>query len=135
MARTASFRDLIAWQKAMSLVEQCYALAGAFPKSEAFVLSAQLRRAAVSIPSNIAEGQRLSHRAFRSYLRIALASEAELQTHLELAARLRLAGPEILTATMKQCEEVARIMRGLLESIPKRSGSRKGIRPADGTEW
>jgi hypothetical protein len=55
MAKTSSFRDLFAWQKAMSLVEECYALANAFPKSEQFALSAQLRRAAVSIPSNIAE--------------------------------------------------------------------------------
>ena len=119
MAKTSSFRDLIAWQKAMILVEECYALANAFPKSEQFALSAQLRRAAVSIPSNIAEGQRLSRRAFRSHLRIALASEAELQTHLELAGRLGLAREEALTATMAQSEEVARIMRGLLASIPK----------------
>ena len=73
MAKNSSFRDLIAWQKAMTLVEQCYSLVSEFPRSERFELGAQLRRTAVSIPSNIAEGQRLSRRAFRSHLRIALA--------------------------------------------------------------
>src|SRR6478672_1137541 len=111
MAKTASFRDLIAWQKAMALAEQCYSLANEFPQSHRFELGAQLRRAAVSIPSNIAEGQRLSRRAFRSHLRIALASEAELQTQLEWAGRLGLAAADVLAATMSQSEEVARIVR------------------------
>src|SRR6478672_4694510 len=107
MAKTASFRDLIAWQKAMALAEQCYSLANEFPQSHRFELGAQLRRTAVSIPPNIAEGQRLSRRAFRSHLRIALASEAELQTQLELARRLRLAETNAVAAAMAQSEEVA----------------------------
>ena len=119
MAKNSSFRDLIAWQKAMTLVEQCYSLVSEFPRGERFELGAQLRRTAVSIPSNIAEGQRLSRRAFRSHLRIALASEAELQTQLELAGRLRLADTGAVAAAMAQSEEVACIMRGLLASVAR----------------
>lgn len=120
MAKTTSFRDLIAWQKAMGLVEQCYGLARTFPKDEQFVLSAQLRRAAVSVASNIAEGQRVSRAAFCAYLRIALASEAELETHLELAGRLGFVGEKAVSEALSQSEEVARLLRGLLASISGR---------------
>ena len=117
MAKNASFRQLIAWQKGMNLVETCYSAVASFPRSEEFVLSAQMRRAAVSIPSNIAEGQRLSRTAFRNYLRTALASEAELETQLELAARLGFLRRPQADAAVEQAEEVARLVRGLMNSL------------------
>ena len=116
MAGTASYRDLIAWQKAMRLVEACYGLARRLPRDEQFALGSQMRRAAVSTVSNIAEGQRLSKAAFRD-LRIALGSAAELETQLELAARFGfLRRPEV-EAAIAQSEEVARVIRGLIRAL------------------
>jgi four helix bundle protein len=69
----------------MTLAETCSGVARGFPTSEQFVLSAQLRRAAISVASNIAEGQRLTTTAFRAHLRTALGSEAEIETQIELA--------------------------------------------------
>jgi four helix bundle protein len=84
-----SHRDLPVWQQAMSLVECVYRLTVAFPDEERFGLTSQLRRAAVSIPSNIAEGAaRSSTGELGHYLGIALGSAAELETQLELAKRL-----------------------------------------------
>jgi four helix bundle protein len=85
-----NFRDLRVWQTAMDLVEQIYRSTAGFPKQETFGLTAQMRRAAVSIPSNIAEGHTREHRGeFLQHLSIAQASLAELQTHLEIASRLK----------------------------------------------
>jgi four helix bundle protein len=85
-----SFRDLTVWHKALTLAEHVYLATEEFPKSEAFGLTSQMRRAAVSIPSNIAEGKAISGRAYPKHLRIALGSEAELQTQIELAVRLKM---------------------------------------------
>jgi len=85
-----SYRDLSVWQKAMTLAERIYSVTDGLPKSEAYGLTSQMRRAAVSIPSNIAEGKAISGRAYLRHLRIALGSEAELQTQIELAVRLQL---------------------------------------------
>ena len=117
MAKIASFRQLIAWQKAMELAETCYAVAREFPRSEEFVLSAQLRRSAISVPSNIAEGQRLSTNAFQNYLRTALASEAEIETQLELGGRLGFVHWATVEAATGQAEEVARLLWGLSTSL------------------
>ena len=105
----------------MVLVEQCYVIAAGFPKSEQFVLGAQLRRASISVASNIAEGQRLSTQAFRAYLRTALASEAEVETQLELAGRLGLAEPSAVRGVLQQSEEVARLLRGLIAALGVRN--------------
>ena len=84
-----SYRDLEVWQLGLDLVETVYRCTAEFPKSEIFGLTAQMRRAAVSIPSNIAEGQaRSSSKEFLHFLSIALGSLAELATQLELANRL-----------------------------------------------
>ena len=83
-----SFRDLTVWQRAMVLAERSYKATYKFPPDEAFGLTAQIRRACVSIPSNIAEGKAISGRGYLRHLRIALGSEAELQTQIELATRL-----------------------------------------------
>lgn len=84
-----SYQDLIAWQKAMDLVEAVYHLSARFPSDERFGLTAQVRRAAVSIPSNIAEGQARSPRDFARFLDIAQGSLAETETQLLIGSRLK----------------------------------------------
>jgi len=82
-----SFRDLQVWQKAMDLADAVYTITADFPRSEMFGLATQLRRAAISIPSNIAEGRAIGGGRFLYHLRIALGSEAELETQIELSVR------------------------------------------------
>ena len=84
-----SYRDLVAWNKAMELVMEVYMLTQGFPKEEIFGLMSQLRRSAVSIPSNIAEGQgRLSKGEFRNFLGNARGSLSELETQVLIAEKL-----------------------------------------------
>jgi four helix bundle protein len=84
-----SYRDLEVWQKAMAMVVECYKITKQFPKDEIYGLTFQLRRAAVSIPANIAEGRERQHtREFVQHLSIAYGSLAELETHLQIAQRL-----------------------------------------------
>lgn len=86
---TNSYRDLIVWQKAMDLVLSMYALTEQFPTEERFNLISQMRRSAVSIPSNIAEGRYRGTRAdYQQFLRIAFSSGAELETQIEITKRL-----------------------------------------------
>ena len=87
--RVESYRDLIVWQKSMELVERVYRMTRVFPKEELYGLSSQIRRAAVSIPSNIAEGQaRKSTAEFLNFLSIAQGSRAEVETQTLIAQRL-----------------------------------------------
>ncbi|MGA9061300.1 MAG: four helix bundle protein [Terracidiphilus sp.] len=122
MARPTSYRDLIACQKAMALARQAYAPTEALPKREGYGLADQIRRASVSVASNIAEGHgRLSDLQFRHFLGDARGSLYEMQTQLELAIDLgyleRGKGSEV----MKQAWEVARILNGLLKSLRPRA--------------
>ena len=85
-----TYKDLIVWQKAMDLVVAAYELTENFPKEEIYGLTAQIRRSAVSIPSNIAEGRsRGTRKEYLQYLRISYASGAELETQIEIAKRLK----------------------------------------------
>jgi four helix bundle protein len=89
MTSSSSFRDLKVWRDAMTLVEEVYSVSGRFPRTERFGLTSQIRRAAVSIPSNIGEGKRRKRqRAFLHHLDIALGSQGELEVQLEIAQRL-----------------------------------------------
>ena len=89
MASPQTYRDLETWQSAMTLVERCYAATKLFPLDERFGLTSQLRRAAVSIPSNVAEGAcRRTTNAYINHVSIALGSHAELETCVEIAFRL-----------------------------------------------
>lgn len=84
-----SFKDLVVWQRSIELVKEVYTLTREFPRSEDFALSNQLRRAAVSIPSNIAEGsKRGTTKDFSQFLRIAIGSAAELETQLTIVAQI-----------------------------------------------
>jgi four helix bundle protein len=116
-----SFENLIAWQKAMDLAEEVYSVTTAFPPDERFGLTSQLRRCAVSIPSNIAEGHgRLTTRDWQHFLGQARGSALELQTQLLIAARLRIGrGPEVDHA-LTNAQEVARLINGLLKSTRTR---------------
>jgi four helix bundle protein len=112
------FRELIAWQKSMDLVESIYRSTEAFPSHERFGLTNQLRRAAVSIPSNIAEGQgRSSTKDFLHFLSISRSSLQEVQTQVELAVRLGYLGNQASQNLFESAEEVARILNGLCRSL------------------
>jgi four helix bundle protein len=114
-----SYRDLLVWQKAMDLVEETYRLTGGFPKQEEFGLKAQMRRAAVSIPSNIAEGQgRHQHKVFRQFLTVAMGSLSELETQLELSVRLRFLTEGGRERASCLCKEIGKMLYGLARSLP-----------------
>jgi four helix bundle protein len=85
------YKNLIVWNKAMELTEEVYAVTSEFPKQETYGLTNQMRRAAVSVPSNIDEGSRRKGNDTRQFLRVAYGSGAELETQLELSKRLKLA--------------------------------------------
>jgi four helix bundle protein len=112
------YRDLVAWQKAMDLARRVYRLTENFPKSETFGLRLQLRRACVSIPSNIAEGNaRFSKKDFVHFLRTSKGSLAELETQIMLAADFGYVAAADAALVLKQAEEVGRIMSGLIASL------------------
>ncbi|HUD56286.1 MAG TPA: four helix bundle protein [Terracidiphilus sp.] len=124
MSRPKSYRDLIVWQKAMGLARQAYTLTAGLPKSEADGLLAQVRRAAVSIPSNIAEGHgRLTDLQFRYFLGNARGSLCELQTQVELAADLGYFDKQNIQAVVDQGAEVGRLLNGLISSLRQHSTS------------
>jgi len=118
MARPKNYRDLIVWQKAMAMAKQTYALTQGLPKSEAYGLLSQIRRAAVSVPSNIAEGHgRFTDAQFRYFLGNARGSLSELQTQLELAGDLGYLDKRLVHEAMEQGVEVARLINGLVASM------------------
>ena len=118
MARPKDYRDLIVWQKAMALARFAYAHSTALPKSEAYGLISQIRRAAVSVPSNIAEGHgRLTDLQFRHFLGNARGSVYELRTQFELAADLGFIDRKPMQELMGQAEEVMRLINGLIASL------------------
>lgn len=120
MAQT--YRDLIAWQKAMDLVTEIYEVTRTFPREELYGLTSQLRRAVVSIPSNIAEGQaRYSHAEFHHFLRNARGSLAEMETQIQIACNLKYSNEERAKALLQATAEVGRILNALLDSVKKRA--------------
>jgi four helix bundle protein len=124
MARPKSYRDLIAWQKAMKLARDVYALTESMPRREAYGMADQMRRAAVSVASNIAEGYgRLTDLQFRHFLGNARGSLFELQTQTELAIDLGYLDKGKGGQLFEQGEEVARIVNGLLKSLMSNSAN------------
>ena len=116
MVRT--FRDLVVWNKAMDMVTEIYRLTKPFPKEELFGLTGQLRRAAVSVPANIAEGQgRLSEREFRQFLGNARGSLSEMETHILIARNLGYLDEESTEHLLDASAEVGRILNGLLAKV------------------
>ena len=112
------YRELIAWQKSVDLVVLVYRLTTCFPKNEVYGLTDQLRRAAVSVPSNIAEGQgRGISKAFIGHLRIARGSLQEVETQLIIAQRLGYIDGEQSCGAIELSAEVSRILGGLIRSL------------------
>jgi len=117
-AAVQSFRDLQVWQRSMELTLAIYRLSQAFPREENFGLTAQLRRASVSIPSNIAEGQgRLNTGEFKQFLGIARGSNCELQTQLEIARALGLGDPQLLNQAESLSHEVGKMIFAILQKL------------------
>src|SRR3954470_24554416 len=112
-----SYRDLIAWQKAMDAAVAVHQLSDTFPRSEIYALTAQMKRAAYSIPFNIAEGQgRGSPKEFAYFLSNAKGSLCEVETQLEIARRLKFVSEESTKMYSAQLDEVSRLLNGLLNA-------------------
>ena len=116
-----SYRDLVVWQKAMSLAAEVYTVGRGFPHHDRSTLGNQLQRSAISTPSNIAEGWARGHgRTYIFHLRVALGSEAELQTQLELAERIGIVNPATTQALLEDAAEVGRMLRALVAALNRR---------------
>lgn len=112
------YQELVVWQKAMDLVESIYKATTSFPNTEVYGLTSQLRRAAVSIPSNIAEGQgRNTTRDFLHFLSVAQGSLRELETQVLIAQRLGYIKTPEGTTLMDVTSEVGRLLSGLCNSL------------------
>lgn len=113
-----SFRDLRVWQKAIHLTVAVYQLTQSFPREELYGLTGQIRRSAVSIPSNIAEGQgRLNTGEFRQFLGVARGSTCELQTQLEIAKELGYGDPKQIQSAEQLSHEVGKMLFAILMSL------------------
>jgi four helix bundle protein len=116
------YRDLIAWRKAMEFVTKIYGATQRFPGEERYGLTNQLRRAAVSVPSNIAEGQaRYSQKEFHHFLSQARGSLVEIETQILIARDLTYLSPAKADALLADAEELGRILNGLIASIKARA--------------
>jgi four helix bundle protein len=116
--KVKNYQDLIAWQKAMDLVEEVYIASKAFPREEIYGLRSQVRRAAISIPSNVAEGQgRRTTPDFLRHLSIAYGSLREVETQILIATRLRYLGQGKCQNVMNITGEVGRLLNGLMASL------------------
>ena len=121
MSTVTSFRDLIVWREGMNLVDDIYALTRRFPCDERFALTSDMRRAAISIPANVAEGNRRQRRgAYCNHVSIALGSQGELETQIEVAVRQKYVTPASVEPVLRRTEEVGRMLNGLLRSLKRR---------------
>jgi four helix bundle protein len=113
-----SFRDLIAWQRAMDLAVDVYRAAKTLPASERFELGRELRRSSISVPSNIAEGfNRHSRPTYRNHVAIALGSTGELETQVLLAERVGVLEVTRCSALLTAIDDVGRLSQGLWRSL------------------
>jgi four helix bundle protein len=117
----ATHKDLEVWRQSMDLAHDIYVISASFPKEELYGLSAQARRSAISIPSNIAEGAgRQSKREFVQFLYVALGSAAELETQLLLAGRMRFCAVD---TPLERLHRVRKMLVGLIHSLKRGLGS------------
>jgi four helix bundle protein len=123
-----SYRDLRVWQEGIQLTTSIYRLTDSFPQREQYGLVSQLRRCAVSIPSNIAEGHaRLSTREYLRHVAIALGSAAELETQLYIARELSYASADSIADTLAQADQLGKQLRSLTKSLKARIDSRRRL--------
>ena len=116
-----NYRDLVAWQKSIDMVEVVYEITRSFPKEESFVLTSQIRRAVISVPANIVEGSsKQSTKDFIRFLNISMGSLKELENHLIISQRLKLINEIELQSLLNKTDEVGRIIYYLRNSLKKR---------------
>jgi four helix bundle protein len=116
--RSKGFRGLLVWRQGMEVTKVCYALTRRLPREERFGLAMQIRRAAISIPANIAEGNgRRTRKDYVNFLHIAQGSLRELETYLVLLSELGFLSPETTTAPLQQVESLARLLNRLIQSL------------------
>ena len=121
MSENASFKDLKVWQEAMDLADEVYRQTRNFPKEELFALTNQIRRAVVSVPSNIAEGSgRQSTAEFLQFLSVANGSLRELETQLIIATRIGYLPPQQLELLQLKMDTTGRLLTGLRKSLQNR---------------
>ncbi|KFB10400.1 four helix bundle protein [Nitratireductor basaltis] len=119
-----NYRDLKVWQAAMALAEAVYKASDSFPNSEIYGLTSQMRRASVSIASNIAEGfGRDSNGVFVQFLRVAQGSLKELETQILLACRVGVCPTENETELLRRCEEIGKMLRSLIRAVQAKQSS------------
>ena len=117
-----AFEDLLVWQRAMEMTVFVYEATRCFPREEIYGLTSQLRRAAVSVASNIAEGRgRISQGEFRQLLGIAQGSNYEVQTQIQVAKQLKMGEPELLCKAEKLTVEVSKMLSAFIASLEARS--------------
>ncbi|MEZ5293552.1 MAG: four helix bundle protein [Vicinamibacterales bacterium] len=120
MATIRSYRDLDAWKRAMTLAVEVYRISERLPRQELFGPTHQMRRAVVSIPSNIAEGHgRLTRQAYVNHLNIALGSLAEVETHLALAIRLEYTNESSTQDVVRYARETGQLVMALVHALEK----------------
>jgi four helix bundle protein len=113
-----TYRELEAWQRAMSLTEAVYSVTASFPKEEMYGLVSQMRRSAVSVPSNIAEGWgRRDRKDYLRFLRTSYGSLMELETQLVLSVKLGFAAKENTTSVWSLCQETGKLLNGLRRGL------------------
>jgi four helix bundle protein len=124
MPYDSSFRSLKVWQRSMTLVEEIYSATSSFPRHEQFGLTSQIRRASVSIPSNIAEGKRRKRQlVYLNHLDVALGSQGEVEVQLEIAKRVGFLASHDYDRIQAIVEEVGRMLNGLIASVQPSTAS------------
>jgi len=117
-SKIESYRDLKVWQEAMNIAVYCYEITKEYPSEERYGMTSQIRRAATSIPANIAEGYGREYTAeYIQFLRIAQGSLKELETHLLLSIRVNLTTAEKVNSILKKTEEVGKMLRALIRAL------------------
>ena len=121
------YRDLIVWQDSMDLVLSIYRITAAFPKEERYSLVSQLRRAAVSVPSNIAEGHGRSRTGdYLRHLSVAVGSLSEVETQIQIARRLEYITEDDQSRLLDSCNAIGKMFGGLIRSLRRRLQSGAG---------
>jgi four helix bundle protein len=129
MSSNAAYRKLETWQVAMDFVERCYKTTRTFPREELYGLTSQIRRAAVSIPANIAEGYcRRKTKAYANHVSIALGSHAEVETHVEIAFRLGFLTEAARNALERDLGSIGRLLNALHDSLREKIRQERGKR-------
>ena len=118
---TENYQKLEVWKKSMALAERVYSLSRMLPKEETLVLGNQMRRAAVSIPSNIAEGQARGGREFIRFLKVAKGSRSELETQILLCLRLNYLPSEDAAPALNALAEISKMMASLIKVLESKS--------------